>query len=407
MALNNITGAAAGPLAGIRVLDLTSVVVGPTATLALAQQGADIIKLEPPEGDLMRKLGGKPRNPGMAPKFLHFNRGKRSIAVDLKTAAGMRIARQLAERADVFVSNMRLNALDRLGLAATDLAAVNPRLVHCSIVGFGSGGCYRDAPAYDTIIQGVSGFAACMERQFGEPRFAPFVIADHIVGFVAAQAICAALVGRATTGCGQAIEVPMFETMAAFVLTEHMAQRTFAPDGEMGDPRIMDTFYRPARTADGWICVSPNTDAQAFGFFDAIGRPELKDDSRFSSVAARLRNVREYFTLRTELLATRTTAEWVERLRARQVPAMQVNSMDALFTDPHLLQVGLIEHQAHHTEGDVLALRAAPLFSEGAPALRDTPTLGEDGPAILAELGYSSTEIADLLGHAVLAPGVA
>ncbi len=397
----------AGPLAGIRVLDLTSVVVGPTATLTLAQQGADVIKLEAPEGDLLRKLGGKPRNPGMAPKFLHFNRGKRSIAVDLKTEQGRRVLRRLAERTDVFISNMRPAALGRLGLAAADLAAVNPRIVHCSIVGFGTDGPYRDLPAYDTIIQGVSGFAACMERQFAEPRFAPFVICDHIVGFVAAQAICAALVGRAATGAGQAIEIPMYETMAAFVLTEHMGQRTFEQDGAMGDPRIMDAFYRPAQTLDGWICVSANTDAQAFGFFDAIGRPELKDDERFGSVAARLRHVRDYFTLRTESLATRTTSDWLERLRAAQVPAMQVNSLDALFTDPHLQEVGLIERQTHHSEGDVLALRATARFSGGTAALRDTPRLGEDGREILAELGYDDDEIAQLMRGAVTGPEAA
>jgi crotonobetainyl-CoA:carnitine CoA-transferase CaiB-like acyl-CoA transferase len=304
------------------------------------------------------------------------------------------VARRLAARADVFISNMRPAALARLGLGALDLAAENPKLVHCGIVGFGTDGPYRDLPAYDTIIQGVSGFAACMERQFGEPRYAPFVIADHIVGFVAAQAICAALVGRAATGRGQAIEVPMYETMAGFVLTEHMAQRTFGPDGEMGDPRIMDEFYRPAKTADGWICVSPNTDAQAFGFFEAIGQPDLKDDPRFRSVAARLRNVRAYFSLRSEALATRTTAEWLALLREKNVPAMQVNSLDALFTDPHLRAVGLVETQAHHSEGEVLALRPTTLFSDGAAPMRDAPRLGEDGPDILAELGYSDAEIA-------------
>lgn len=391
----------AGPLAGIRVLDLTSVVVGPTATLTLAQQGADVVKLEAPEGDLLRSLGGKPRNPGMSPKFLHFNRGKRSVCIDLKTAQGIEVAHRLAARADVLISNMRPAALGRLGLSAPDLAAANPRLIHCSITGFGTDGPYRDLPAYDTIIQGVSGFAACMERQFGEPRFAPFVIADHIVGFVAAQAICAALVARATTGLGQAIEIPMFETMAAFVLTEHMGQRTFSPDGAMGDPRIMDPFYRPAKTLDGWICVSANTDAQAFGFFDAIGRPELRDDPRYNSVAARLRHVADYFSLRAEALALRTTADWLDRLRARHVPAMQVNSLDDLFTDPHLSDVGLVERQFHHSEGDVLALRPTAKFSHGLPAQSDTPRLGEDSEAVLTELGYSNAEIAALLAGAV------
>lgn len=382
-----------GPLAGIRVLDLTSVVVGPTATLTLAQQGAEVIKLEPPEGDLLRRLGGRARTPGMAPKFMHFNRGKRSITVDLKTDAGRAVAQRLAASVDVFVANIRPAALRRLGLAWQDLFPVNPRLVHCTITGFGSRGRYRDLPAYDTIIQGASGMAACMARMFGEPRYMPFVIADHISGFIAAQAICAALVARASTGRGQAVEVPMFENMVNFVLTEHMNQRIFSDDGEWGDPRIMDPAGRPVRTLDGFVCVSANTDAQAFALFDAIGRPELKHDPRFNSVAARLANVGAYFQVRAEGLAKKTTAEWLVLLREREVPAMQVNNIDDLFDDPHLREVGLIERQIHHSEGEVLALRPATRFSDGEATMRDAPLQGEDGRAILAELGYSETEI--------------
>ena len=387
----------AGPLAGIRVLDLTSVVVGPTATLTLAQQGADVIKLEPPEGDLMRRLGGRPRTPGMAPKFMHFNRGKRSITVDLKTDAGRAVAQRLAASVDVFIANIRPAALRRLGLAWPDLFPNNPRLVHCTITGFGSGGCYRDLPAYDTIIQGASGMAACMARMFGEPRYMPFVITDHITGFIAAQAICAALVARERTGRGQEVEVPMFENMVNFVLTEHMNQRTFSNDGEWGDPRIMDPSGRPVRTLDGFICVSANTDAQAFSLFDAIGQPELKDDPRFNSVAARLANVGAYFHVRAEGLARKTTAEWLVLLRERQVPAMQVNTVENLFDDSHLREVGLIEKQKHHSEGEVLALRSATRFSDGEAPMRDAPLQGEDGRAILAEIGYSDSEITALL----------
>ena len=393
-----------GPLAGIRVLDLTSVVVGPTATLLMAQQGAEIIKLEPPEGDLLRKLGGKPRTPGMAPKFLHFNRGKRSITVDLKTDAGKEVAGRLAERSDVLISNIRPAALRRLGLTWDDLKPRNPRLVHCSISGFGSAGRYRDLPAYDTIIQAASGMAACMARMFGAPRYMPFVITDHMVGFLAAQAICAALVSRARTGEGQAVEVPMFENMASFVLTEHMNQRTYDDAGEWGDPRIMDPNGKPIPTRDGWISVSPNTDAQAFGFFDAIGRPELRDDPRFNSVAARLRNVGDYFSLRVAALAEKTTAEWLVLLRERQVPAMQVNAVEDLFDDPHLQDTGLIQMQNHHTEGNVRALNPATRFSSGAPTLRDAPLQGEDGRAILQEAGYTMDEIEHLLHGAVAAP---
>ena len=214
-------GAKRGPLAGIRVLDATGVIVGPTATLLLAEQGADVVKVEPPEGDLMRKLGGKaPANaPGMAPKFHHFNRNKRSIVLDLKSPLGREVMLRLAATSDVFISNMRPRALASLGLTWETLSAVNARLVHCTISGFATGGPYDGAPAYDTIIQGLSGVAACQAEVLGEPRFAPFVLTDHIVGIIAAQAICAALVARERSGEGQAVEVPMFENAAAFVLS--------------------------------------------------------------------------------------------------------------------------------------------------------------------------------------------
>lgn len=392
----------AGPLAGIRVLDLTSVVVGPTATLTLAQQGADVIKLEPPEGDLLRALGGKGRSPGMSPKFLHFNRGKRTICLDLRKPEGRAAAQRLAAAADVLVSNIRPQALARLGLDHGSLAATCPRLVHCSIVGFGTGGPYDGKPAYDTIIQGASGMAGAMARPFGEPRFMPFVIADHITGFITAQAITAALLARARSGRGQAIEVPMLENMASFVLTEHMGQRTFTDDGVMGDPRIMDPLGRPIATADGWICVSANTDAQARGFFTAIGRPELADDPRFATVAARLAHVRDYFSLRAEALREQPTAHWLHALAGNDVPALQVNMIEDVMDDAHIAAVGLVERVEHPTEGKIRALRAPTRFSDGMPKLAEIGRLGADGPAVLADCGFTEAEIANLRASGAL-----
>ena len=375
---------------------MTSVVVGPTATLTLAQQGAEVIKLEAPEGDLLRRLGGAAREAGMSPKFLHFNRGKRSIVIDLKTEAGRAVARRLAGQVDVFIANIRPAALGRLGLAWEDLRTLNPGLVHCTITGFGTDGRYAGRPAYDTIIQGLSGMADCMQRTIGEPRFMPFVAADHMVGFIAAQAICAALVARARTGLGQAVEVPMFENMVHFVLSEHMGQRSFDDDGAIGDPRIMDPSGRPVRTLDGWICVSANTDAQARGFFTAIGRPDLAEDPRFCSVAARARNVSAYFQLRAEALATRTTAEWEDALAQQQVPAMRMNTMDDLFHDPHLQDVGMIEPMPHTPAGARWALRAANRFSGGDATMSDPPRAGGDGAAILRQAGYDDAAITEL-----------
>jgi crotonobetainyl-CoA:carnitine CoA-transferase CaiB-like acyl-CoA transferase len=389
-----------GPLAGLRVLDCTGVIVGPTATLILAEQGADVIKVEPPEGDLMRRLGGRAPadRPGMSPKFMHFNRNKRSIVLDLKSPEGREVMGRLAARSDVFVSNMRPRALASLGLTWEALSAINPRLVHCTISGFATGGPYDGAPAYDTIIQGLSGVAACNAEVLGEPRFAPFVLTDHIVGIIAAQAICAALVARATTGQGQAIEVPMFENAAAFVLSEHLGQRTFEPEGRMGDPRIMTPDARPMRTKDGWICVSANTDAQARAFFDAIGRPELKDDPRFRDVAARLRHVKDYFALRAEAMLERATGEWVEILRRHDVPAMPYHTLESLLDDPQLRASGTLTKEA---EGDtMLGLRHANRFAgSGLPPSRLAPRQGEQAAAILAELGYDEADRARLLGR--------
>jgi crotonobetainyl-CoA:carnitine CoA-transferase CaiB-like acyl-CoA transferase len=399
------TTAARGPLSGVKVLDLTAVVVGPSCTLTLAEQGADVVKLEAPEGDLLRKLGGPAPSPDMSPKFIHFNRGKRSIAVDLKTEEGRAVLARLAEQADVLVTNMRGGALKRLGITWETLQPRNPRLVFCVIAGFGSRGRHHDSPAYDTIIQGMSGFAAALGRVLGEPRFAPFVLCDHITGIIASQAITAALYARERTGEGQAIEVPMYESMAHFVLTEHMFKRTFDPAGATGDPRVMNPDAKPIPTADGYIAVSANTDAQAFAFFAAIGRPELKDDPRFNSVVARFRNVDAYFALRAEALRTRPTAQWAAEFRRREIPAMPYATIEGLLEDPHLWETGLLRQEVHPTEGKLTGLGRPVSFSAAGPdELRLAPRLSADARSVLAEAGYSRAEIDALLGAAVLAP---
>ena len=394
-----------GPLSGVKVLDLTAVVVGPSCTLTLAEQGAEVIKLEAPEGDLLRKLGGPAPSPDMSPKFIHFNRGKRSIAVDLKSEAGRAVLARLAEQADVLVTNMRGAALARLGITWEALQPRNPRLVFCVIAGFGSRGRYHDSPAYDTIIQGMSGFAAALGKVTGEPRYAPFVLCDHITGIIASQAITAALYAREKSGEGQAIEVPMYESMAHFVLTEHMFKRTFDPEGPTGDPRVMNPDAKPIPTADGYIAVSANTDAQAFAFFDCIGRPELKSDPRFNSVVARFRNVDAYFTLRAEALRTRPTAEWAVIFRQAEIPAMPFATIDGLLDDPHLWEVGLLRQEQHPTEGAMTGLGRPVTFSAAGPdELPLAPRLSADARSVLAGAGYTPAEIEALLGRGVSAP---
>jgi crotonobetainyl-CoA:carnitine CoA-transferase CaiB-like acyl-CoA transferase len=244
-----------GPLAGMRVIDLTSVVVGPTATLCLADYGADVIKVESPQGDLLRTLGGSSKTGQLSGKFSHFNRNKRSLALDLKQSNARVVLGRLLEKADVFIANMRPAALKRLGLDAAALRARYPRLIICTLAGFRQDGPYHNRPAYDTIIQGMAGVAACNQRVLGEPRFVPLVFVDHVVGLIAAQCILAALYRREKTGEGQAIEVPMFENMAQFVLSEHLGEGSFVPRrGESGDQRVLNPLVRcdrPARAQAG------------------------------------------------------------------------------------------------------------------------------------------------------------
>lgn len=387
-----------GPLAGLRVLDLSSVVVGPVCAGVLAEQGADVIKLEGPEGDLLRRLGGKGRSAGMSGKFLNFNRGKRSLGLDLKKPGAIAAIQRIAAGCDVAMTNIRPEAQARLGVDAATLRADTPRLIHCSILGFGGTGPYAGRPAYDTVIQGASGVAGCFAASTGEPRYVPMVMADHIVGLIAAQMIGFALYRRERTGEGEAIEVPMFENMAAFVMMQHLGATTFRPAlGPPGDHRVLSPEARPLRTADGHVCVSANTDAQAHGFLDAIGRPELKTDPRFATVAGRTANTEAYFALRAGALKGRSSAAWLDEFDRRDVPAAPYNTLDSLLDDPHLNAVGLVRSETHPTEGETIAIGAPNVFSNGmAPQGRPAPRLGQDTLAVLRESGFSEAEIGAL-----------
>jgi crotonobetainyl-CoA:carnitine CoA-transferase CaiB-like acyl-CoA transferase len=393
-----------GPLAGIRVLDLSSVVVGPVCTGVLAEHGAEVIKLEGPGGDLLRQLAGKGRSPGMNGKFLNFNRGKKSIALDLKAPAGLAALKRLAATVDVFVSNIRPDAQARLGVDAASLQAIAPRLIHCAITGFGSGGPYAGRPAYDTVIQGAAGVAGCFEASTGEPRYVPMLVADHTVGLIAAQMIGFALYRREKTGMGEAIEVPMFENMAAYVMMEHLGAMSFRPAlGPPGDHRVLSPDARPLPTSDGYICVSANTDAQAHAFFDAIGRPELKTDPRFATIAGRTANTRDYFAIRAGGLKGRTSAEWLEIFDRLDVPASPYNTISGLLDDPHLRAVGMVQEEDHPTEGATYAIGQPNRFSGGnTPTGRPAPRLGQDGAALLAASGMTEAEINALKRDGVL-----
>ncbi|WIW89487.1 CoA transferase [Sphingobium sp. V4] len=384
-----------GVLEGVRVVDLTSVVVGPVATMNLGDHGADVIKVESPDGDLLRRLGGMSRCGQLSPKFLHMNRNKRSIALDLKRPRARQALERLIASADICVSNMREAAMERLGLGRDALEAAYPRLIHCRLVGFGDGGRYAARPAYDGIIQGMGGMTAIFEEADGRPRFVPMTIADHVVGLVAVQQILYQLYRRERTGKGGTLSVPMFENLAAFVMSEHMGQLTFEPKrGEPGDRRVLDPGTQPIPTKDGYICISANTDHQAHALFRAIGRPELCEDPRFATVQARYANVSQYFSLRNAALGERTTQEWLDILGAADVPAGPSHSLMSLLDDPHLSDVSLFELREHPYEGMIrnIALpgRAADLArSDYLPP----PLLGEHGREILSDAGLRPEEI--------------
>ena len=388
-----------GPLAGVKVIDLTTVVVGPICARTLADYGADVIKVEAPGGDLLRTMAEGHRNVGMSGKFINFNRNKRSIGIDIKKPEGLAALRKLIDQADVFVSNVRPEGLARAKLDHANLSKTNPRLIHCQILAFGRDGRYYNRPAYDPVIQSLSGVAGTIARATGEPRFVPMVMADHTTGLTAAQCIGFALYRREKTGKGEAIDVPMLENMASFVMSEHMGAATFDPPiGPTGDGRLLSPNYRPLPTSDGYITIRPNTNAQAFAFFDAIDRPELKTDPRFNSAASRTANAAAYFEVHKEGLAKKTTAEWVEIFDKLDVPAARYNSIDDVLVDPHLADVGFFESEEHPSEGKIRRTRRANTFSGGArEAETHAPRLGEHTRGVLAEVGYSKEEIEALL----------
>ncbi len=389
------------PLKGIRILDLTSVVVGPVCTWRLGQYGAEIIKVEGPEGDLMRGLGGLSPTGQHSGTYLHFNRGKRNIGLDLKKPGARQAIDRLVASSDVIVANMRPQALARLGLDPATIRARHPDKIHCLITGYGTDGPYAGQPTYDSVVQGATGMAGLTLARDGTPTYVPMLICDHVSGEIAAGAILAALLERKTSGEGRSIEVPMFETMAAFVLQEHLAQQSFEPPvGPPGDLRLLSPHNKPVATADGWISFTVNTDPQVRAFLKATERHSLLEDVRFSSVAARARNVAQWFEIRGAPLTSKTTAEWLVVLRAADIAAQPCHTLASLQHDPHLEAVKLISFEEHPTEGRTAAIRSTIRFDEAYPPLR-TPSQprGWATRGLLQELGYRESEVEELLSN--------
>ncbi|QOT79348.1 CaiB/BaiF CoA transferase family protein [Cupriavidus basilensis] len=389
----------AGPLEGIRVLDLTSVVLGPLATQSLADLGADVIKIEGPEGDLMR-ANGVSRNAGMSSIYLALNRNKRSVVLDLKTPAGAAALRRLIGGADVLIHNMRVAAIERLGFGYAAVAALNPRIVYCVATGFGQDGPHRDKPAFDDIIQAACGLVSLGSAAGGRPEYVPSLIADKTTGMALANAVMAALLHRERHGSGQAVEVPMLETMASFVMAEHLAGLTFEPaTGAAGYARLLQGGRRPAQTADGWICALPYTDRHWRAFFHAVGRDDLGDKYNIASRAQRNAHIRALYQHLAQITPTRTTREWMALFETLDIPATPIYAPDELLAHPHLEAVGLFQQTEHPTEGPLREMRPATRFSATPLSLRrHAPTLGEHTDEVLREAGLSPEDIARITG---------
>ncbi|MBB4285892.1 CoA transferase [Roseospira goensis] len=386
-----------GPLNGVRVIDLSSVVLGPYATMILGDLGADVIKVEAPEGDITRHIEPS-RHPGMGAVFLGVNRNKRSVVLDLKRPDARAVLVDLVRDADVFLHSMRPQAIQRLGLDYAALAPHNPRLVYCNAWGFRKDGPYGNRPAYDDVIQSLSGLADLAGRAGGEPRYAPTVVADKTTGLTAAYAVMAALFHQARTGRGQEVEVPMLESMASFLLVEHLGAGTFPPaDRPMGYDRALAPHRRPYATRDGYMAVMPYSTAHWQRFFRAAGRPEMADDPRVVDPATRSRHIGTLYGLVAELVAARTTAAWIRILDEIDVPGVPVQSLDDLPEDPHLKATGFFVEYAHPSEGTVRTTAVPTRFSQTPAGLtRPPPRLGEQTEEVLRDIGYDPRRIAAL-----------
>ncbi|MGQ3302071.1 CaiB/BaiF CoA transferase family protein [Reyranella sp.] len=386
---------ATGPLAGLRILDLTTVLFGPFGAQTLGDWGAELIKVEGLTGDQWRYTG-QFRNRGMSGQFMAANRNKRSVAVDLKTAGGAEVLRRLIARADALVTNIRPAALERLGFGYEACKALNPKIIYAAATGFGQDGPWAKRPAFDEIVQAASGLASSIGTD-DEPAFVPSLVGDKLCGLALAGAVAAALVYRERTGKGQLVEVPMLETVAAFNSIEMLGGHAFVPPiGPAGYKRVKER--KPVKTRDGWLTMLPYSGDNWCTFFETVGHPECIEEFAVRDPIKRAANIDAIYKRMKEIALERTTAEWEELLLKIDVPHASFAKMTEVGEQPHLKAVGLFQKLEHPTEGTIQQARPPARFSESPAAIRRLPPrLGEHTREILAEVGYSEADIDTLL----------
>ena len=393
-----------GPLEGVRVVEFTSVVLGPWACQMLADMGAEVIKIEPPFGDSNRQVGAA-RHEGMAAFYLTCNRNKRDIVLDVKQSTGRQALLDLARDADVFIHNSRPQVMSRLGLDYAALKTANPRIVYCGAYGCSRKGPYGGRGALDDSIQSLSGVAMLHEPLLGEPRYVPTLVADKTAAITVVYAVLAALFRRERSGEGQEVEVPMFETMVSFVMAEHLWGMTFEPPmGPPGYVRLLSKDRKPYKTRDGYVAILPYMNAHWETFCTLSGRTDLLEDPRFRTMGDRTRNIDDTYAETARIMATRSTQEWLDLFGGTSVPINRVNSLEDLADDPHLRETGFWKFTEHPTEGRLRGT-AFPVNFFGTPVdetRRHAPRLGEHTRELLREAGYDEQRI-----EAMLASGAA
>ena len=400
-----MTNTPKGPLQGVRVIDLTTVMLGPFCTQILGEMGAEIIKIETPEGDVNRWTG-ESRSPGMSTGQLIKGRNKRSIILDLKVKKVRKVFEKLIQTADVFVHNIRPKAAKRLAIDYETIAELNHNIIYASATGFGETGPFADKPAYDDLIQGASGIASLFGKVTGTPRYVPSVMADKTTGLFLSNYISMALFHRERTGEGQKLHVPMYESFAAFVVSEHMQGQTFVPPtGPAGYTRMLTAHRKPYETKDGFICVVPYTQKHWVNFLTLTGRADLIKDPRFSNQTERTKNIDTLYEIVSDNMKSRSTNDWIIALSDADIPAGPMNSPEDLFECPHLKAVDMFPEIEHPTEGRIKHIKVPAAFSKTPGGLyHHSEKLGASTNAVLNELGFSNIEITELESLGAITP---